>query len=328
MSGLFAEKSQIPGTDLHVSFATVGTMMFGKRADVAESQRIVDVSLDRGVNFFDTANMYQYGESEQILGAVVKTRRDQCVIATKARLGKNDEGKPEGLSPAALNRAIDKSLRDLNMDSVDLWYFHAPDEKVPIEDSLETAAKIVQSGKVRYLGLSNYGAWQCEEILNLCTENHWPRPVIVQMIYNPLMRQIEYEFTRFVKARDLYLTVYNPLAGGLLTGKYASLEDEEKGGRFSKDNSMYRNRYWSQRFLDGMFELKKIADGESLSLTHLALLWVAQQDAVRNVLLGPSNLAQFEDCLAAGDHGLSDDTLARIESCLAAFEGTDASYAR
>ena len=328
MSAFFARRSQLPGTHLNVSFATVGTMMFGKRADEAESKRIVDVALDRGINFFDTASMYQYGESERILGRLVKDRRDECVIATKVGVGKDDDGNLEGLSPKALRRAIDKSLADLGLDTVDIWYFHVPDREVPIEESLSTMAEIIAAGKARYFGLSNFGAWQCEEILGLCAQHDWPQPVISQMIYNPLMRQIEYEYTRFVESREMFLTVYNPLAGGLLTGKYASLADDRKGGRFSEDNAMYRNRYWSKRFMDGMLALKQIADDEGMSLTHLSLLWVARQPFVHNILLGPSNVQQFEDCLAAGESELTDAALERITLCLDEFEGTDASYAR
>ena len=267
-------------------------------------------------------------EDPPIAGEVEEPRTSHLVKFSPSSLGKDDDGNLEGLSPKALRRAIDKSLTDLGLDTVDIWYFHVPDRKVPIEESLSTMAEVIATGKARYFGLSNFGAWQCEEILRLCAQHDWPQPVISQMIYNPLMRQIEYEYTRFVESRQMFLTVYNPLAGGLLTGKYASLADDRKGGRFSEDNAMYRNRYWSKRFMDGMLGLKQIADDEGISLTHLSLLWVARQPFVHNILLGPSNVQQFEDCLAAEDGELTDAALERISLCLDEFEGTDASYAR
>jgi aryl-alcohol dehydrogenase-like predicted oxidoreductase len=328
MENVLLRETRIPGTELRVPYATVGVMMFGKRADEAESARIVDKALDLGLNFFDTADMYQDGESERILGRALKGRRDQCVVASKAGYGKDEAGKEEGLSATALRRAVDGSLERLGMNCIDIYYFHRPDPEVPVEESLQTMADIIQAGKVRHLGISNHGAWQSLQMIHLCETNGWPRPVITQMIYNPLMRQIEYEYTRLAAAHDLYLTVYNPLAGGLLTGKYASLKDEDKGGRFQQDNARYRKRYWSERFFQGMLGLKAIADAEGMSLTHLTLGWIAQQSAVNNILLGPSNLDQLLDCVQAGEKTISDQGMEKINAFLAEFDGTDASYAR
>jgi aryl-alcohol dehydrogenase-like predicted oxidoreductase len=148
-----------------------------------------------------------------------------------------------------------------------------------------------------------------------------------QMIYNLLVRQIEFEYTRFCKAKCLHLTVYNPLAGGLLTGKYTSLQDEKHGGRFV-DNKNYRRRYWSQRMLDGALALQKIADACGLSLTHLVLSWVARRGCADSILLGPSSVDQFLDCLAAGEKTVPEKTGKQIDAFLADFDGTDACYAR
>lgn len=302
-------------------------MMFGKRADEAESKRICDAALDHGLNFFDTASMYQDGVSEQFLGRALAGRRDRCVVATKVGYGPGPDGGEEGLSREAIERCIDRSLSNLGMDHVDIFYLHRPDDVVPIEESLAAVADVIAAGKARFLGISNYSAWQSLEILHLCEKNGWPAPVMAQMIFNPLVRQIEAEYVSFCRKHDVYLTVYNPLAGGLLTGKYATMDDRDKGGRFV-DNPRYENRYWSRRMFDGMNGLYGVAEDEGMSLTHLTLNWIAQTGVADNILLGPSNADQLEDCVAAGLRSVSDEGLQRIDAFLQEFDGTDAVYAR
>ncbi len=323
----FCEKSVIEGTGLQIPFATVGTMMFGGRADAAESRRIVDAALERGIDFFDTANMYNDGESERILGKILAGRRDQAIVATKVGYGKNAHGAEEGTSRAAVLRAIDMSLDRLGMDYVDVYYLHRPDKNAPIEETLSALVELIKEGKIRHFGLSNFGGWHTLEVLNLCERNGWPRPVMSQMILNLLVRQIEFEYTRLCEAKQLHLTVYNPLAGGLLTGKYTTLQDEAKGGRFV-GNAMYRGRYWSQRMLDGALGLQRIADDCGMPLTHLALCWCAQRGYVDSILLGPSSCNQLLDCLEAGEKAIPDEAMAQIDSFLLDFDGSNACYAR
>ncbi len=327
MANRLLRRVVIPGTDLDIPYAVCGTMMFGKRADEAESLRIVDAALDHGMNFFDTADMYQLGESERLLGRALRGRRDRCIVATKVGYGHDDDGNVEGTSRKAILRAIDQSLADLGMDHVDVYYLHRPDPEAPIEETLEAMDEVVRAGKARYIGISHFGGWQSFEALRLSEGRAWPRPAMSQMIYNLLVRQIEYEYVRLCKTQGLHLSVYNPLAAGLLTGKYASLGDEAAGGRFV-GNAMYRKRYWSQRFFEGMLRLKAIADGVGMSLTHLALSWVAQGDVADSILLGQSNTVQLHDCIAAGDVTISDGTMTQIDTFLADFDGTDATYAR
>lgn len=327
MTNRLLRRVTIPGTDLEFAYAVAGTMMFGKRADEAESKRIVDVALEHGINCFDTADFYQQGESERILGRALKGRRDRCLVATKVGYGHDEDGNEEGTSRKAILSAIDRSLANLGMDYVDLYYLHRPDYEAPIEETLVAMDEVIRAGKVRYFALSNFGAWQSYEVLRLCDQNGWPRPAMTQMVYNLLLRQIKYEYLPFCKKHALHLTVYNPLAGGLLTGKYASLGDEQAGGRFV-DSEMYRNRYWSKRFLSGMLRLKGLADELGLSLTHLALNRIAQQDEADSMLLGPSNAAQLLDCLAAGETTIPEEGMQKVEDFLKEFDGTDASYAR
>lgn len=327
MDNRLLRRVPIPGTELEVTYATVGTMMFGKTADEAESKRIVDAALDHGVNFFDTANMYQDGESERILGRALRGRRGECIVATKVGYGRGEQGEEEGTSRHAVLRAIDQSLANLGTDYVDVYYLHRPDYVTPIEETLAAMDEVIRAGKARYFGISNFAAWQSYEVLSLCEGRGWPRPAMTQMIYNLLLRQIEYEYTAFCKKHDLHLTAYNPLAGGLLTGKYATLADEEAGTRFV-ENRIYRQRYWTQRFFDGMLRLKEIAEELGMSLTHLAINWIAQQDKADSILLGPGNADQLLDGLAAGEATIPEEGMRRIDEFLAEFEGTDAMYAR
>ena len=327
MGNRLLRRVAIPGTDLEIPYAVCGTMMFGKRADEAESRRIVDAALDHGINLFDTADMYQHGVSEQLLGKALAGRRDRAVVATKVGYGLDDEGNEEGTSRRAILRAIDRSLANLAMDYVDIYYLHRPDYEAPVEETLATMAELIEAGKVRHFALSNFGGWQSCDVLRLCDDNGWPRPIMAQMIYNLLVRQIEHEYVRFCKTHALHLTVYNPLAGGLLTGKYASLADEGAGGRFV-GNDNYRRRYWSERFFNAMVELKAIAADLGMSLTHLALNWIAQRGVADSILLGPSNAEQLLDCLAAGGVTIPDEGLARIDAFLDEFDGTNATYAR
>ncbi len=317
----------LPDTDLVVPRATIGTMMFGSRADVHESKQIVDLALDYGVGFFDTANSYNDGESERILGRALKGKRRHAIVATKVGYGTDDRGREEGTSRRAILRAMDLSLERLGMDYVDVYYLHRPDAIAPIEHTLGAMIEVMQAGKARHFAISNFAAWQSEEILAICDRNGWPRPIMTQMIYNLLVRQIELEYIPFCQARNLHLTVYNPLAGGLLSGKYRTLRDARKGGRFV-DNRMYRNRYWSRRMLEGATALGEIATGIGRSLTHLAISWILQRTEEASILLGPSNSMQLLDCLAAGERGIPEPTMARIDQYLRGFDGTDARYAR
>ena len=317
----------LPGTDLSLPPITVGAMMFGKRTEQAEAQRIVDTALDRGLHFFDTANMYNDGESERVLGRALAGRRDRTVVATKVGNWKRGTDAREGLSPDVIRKAIDESLERLGMEVVDIYYLHQPDYNTPVVDSLAAMVELVKAGKVRHVGISNYGGWQSLEILDLCDAHGWPRPVITQMIYNPLVRQLEYEYARFTQAHDLYLTVYNPLAGGLLTGKYASLQDDDSGWR-SRNQTTYRDRYWSPRMFHGMMALNRIAESAHVSLTHLTLQYIARRPFVDNILLGPSTADQFNDGLAAFDTDIPDTVFAEVDTALTEFEGTDATYAR
>src|SRR5580704_4767062 len=193
----------------------VGTMNFGKRTPGEESVRIVHRALERGLRFFDTANAYNDGESERILGRALKGRREACTIASKVGLARL-QGKAEGLSARAVASAIGGTLERLGTDWVDVYYLHAPDHGAPIEETLGAMHALIDSKKVRAWGVSNYASWQILEMLHVCDAREMPRPALSQVIYNLLIRQIEIEHLAFARRYGVEVTVYNPLAGGLL----------------------------------------------------------------------------------------------------------------
>ena len=189
--------------------------------------------------------MYQTGVAETMLGEAIKGRRDKLVIASKVRFKVGDEPDQQGLTRGAILRAIDESLRRLQTDYLDIYYLHAPDHATPIEESLETMNSLVKQGKVRYLASSNYASWEVVEMLWLAKERGWAAPYISQPMYNLLARGIEQEYLAMCKQFGVSTIVYNPLAGGLLTGKHRQ-ETITPGTRFD-NNKLYQDRYWHDR---------------------------------------------------------------------------------
>lgn len=302
----------------------IGTMNFGKRTEEALALRIMARAEERGLVFLDTANMYNDGESERIVGRAIKGRRDKFAVASKAGYGRVN-GKPEGLSQASLLAACDASLSRLATDYIDIYYLHAPDPKTPVEDTLAGIQKLLESGKIRAWGISNYASWQILEMFHVCEKNGLVRPVISQVIYNLLVRQIECEYTRFAAKYELHTTVYNPLAGGLLSGKYRPGADVLKGSRFD-DNAVYQRRYWSDKLLE------LVATYEGLSpdrnLVALAYAWTAARPGIDSILVGPASIEHLDAAIDGCARELSGETARKIDEAHHAYLGTDATYAR
>jgi aryl-alcohol dehydrogenase-like predicted oxidoreductase len=302
------EKRTLPHTDLNVSRLCFGTMTFGKPLDQAGSTTLVDRCIEAGMNFFDTANMYQTGVAETMLGEAIKGRRDKLVIASKVRFKVGDAPDQQGLTRGAILRAIDESLRRLQTDYLDIYYLHAPDHATPIEESLETMNSLVQQGKVRYLAASNYASWEVVEMLWLAKERGWAAPHISQPMYNLLARGIEQEYLAMCKRFGVATIVYNPLAGGLLTGKHRQ-ETITPGTRFD-NNKLYQDRYWHGRYFKAVEELREIARHAGRSLVSLALNWLLHHTPSDVVILGASSLEQLNENLEASEEGpLSEETL-------------------
>jgi aryl-alcohol dehydrogenase-like predicted oxidoreductase len=304
----------------------LGTMNFGKRTDEATSVRIIHAAVERGVALFDTANAYVNGESERVLGRALRGRREGVLVASKVGFGRV-AGRPEGLRPERVVSACEESLARLGMDYLDLYYLHVPDHTTPLEETLSAVRGLLQTGKIRAFGVSNYASWQLVEMNHLCDREGMPRPVISQTLYNLLIRQLDLEYASFLRHHPVHNTVYNALAGGLLSGRYKPGDAVQKGSRFD-DNKLYQGRYWSERFFQLVEAYRAIAAEEGVSLLELAYAWLAQSPLVDSLLVGPATLEQLDAALLGTTRALSRDTLARIDRTHLAFLGTETSYAR
>ena len=302
-------------------------MTFGSQVDEAAAFRIVGRCLDQGVNFFDTANVYNHGASEVIIGKALKGRREKIVLASKVR-GKMGEGADEaGLSRAAIERGVEDSLRRLQTDYLDLYYLHQPDYAVPLEESLEAMHRLVKQGKVRYPASSNYSGWQVCRMQWIAEKSGYKPATVTQPMYNLLARGIEQEYLPMAKEFGVSTVVYNPLAGGLLTGKQKR-EAPLKGTRFD-GNQMYLGRYWHEEDFDAVGELLEIAGKAGRSAVSLALSWLLHHTPIDCVILGASKIEQLEENLRAFDDGpLAADTVSACDGVWAKIRGVSPQYNR
>jgi aryl-alcohol dehydrogenase-like predicted oxidoreductase len=301
-------RRKLPHTDLEVSRLCFGTMTLGKPLDQAGTHHIIAQCLDAGITFFDTANMYQTGVAETLLGNALKGKRDKVVLASKVRYKAGEDPDQQGLSAKAIRRAIDESLKRLQTDHLDIYYMHAPDHTVPVEESLETMNGLVKSGKTRYIGSSNFASWEIVQMLCLAENRRWQAPYISQPMYNLVARGIEQEYLAMCKEFGVSTIVYNPLAGGLLTGKHKH-PYITPGTRFD-DNKLYQDRYWHQQYFNAVERLRQIATSAGRSLISLSLNWLLHHTASDCVILGASKMEQLNENLAATEDGpLSDDAV-------------------
>lgn len=296
------EPRRLRGTDLKVSRLCFGTMTFGKQVDNAAACNMVSRCLDEGINFFDTANMYQAGVSETYLGSALKGRRNKAVLSSKVFSRMGTEPDQQGLSRAAIHRAIEESLQRLQTDYLDIYYLHQPDYDVPVEETLAATDELVRSGKVRWVGTSNFASWQVCEALKLAEARGYKPAPVAQQMYNLIARGLEEEFIPFARQNNVSIIAYNPLAGGLLTGKH-SQSKIIPGTRFD-DNRMYQDRYWHEQNFEAVAALAEIAKKAGHSLVSLAFGWLLQQPAVDCVILGASRPEQLKENLAACKEGM------------------------
>jgi aryl-alcohol dehydrogenase-like predicted oxidoreductase len=314
-------------TRLRVSRVSLGTMMFGGQTSEADSLSIMDYAFEKGVNVFDTANVYNQGASEKITGKGLKGRREKIILATKTGNRMGEDPNDSGLSRRNILKSIDGSLKRLDTDYIDIYYFHLPDYQTNIEETLEAMSGLVSSGKVHYIGVSNYAAWQIADILAVCDKRGYVAPVITQNVYNALTRGIEGELVPFIRAHNMNLTVYNPIAGGLLTGKHKPGEPP-KGTRFSFSRE-YSDRYWTGANFQAVERLAAIAGENGMDLLNLAMKWVNANSDVVSILSGVSRLSQLEQNLAVFETPpLSGGVLARCDEVWQELTGSRFAYNR
>ena len=312
-----------PGAPLSV---VLGAMNFGKRTPVVESERIVRRALERGVTAFDTANSYNAGESERILGRALGRERERVTLSTKAGLGVQP-GRPEGLSPAAMRSALEASLERLGTDYVDIYYLHVPDRKTPIEQTLEGVAELMASGRVRAWAASNYASWELLEMRSIAAARNMPSPVSTQLLYNLLHRELDIEFFAFARRYPIHTMAYNALAGGLLAGRHTFEEKPEKGSRFD-GNAMYQRRFWTREMFARVEKVAEVARSEGLTPVELAYAWLGTRPGIDSVLVGPATVQHLDDALAAIERPVSDAGRARLDELSRSWVGSDTHYVR
>jgi len=315
-------------TDLKVSRLAMGAMTFGGQVTEEEAIPMVDRCLEHGINFYDTANVYNQGKSEIILGKALRGRRHKVVLATKVRGKMGEEPDDVGLKRPAIRRAMEGSLKRLGTDYVDVYYLHQPDWDTRIEETLATMEDLVREGKIRYPAVSNYAAWQVVQMLWHSENYGYVPPTVSQPMYNLLARGIEQEYLAFCEEFKIAIVAYNPLAGGLLTGKHPPENAPAAGTRFD-GNKMYLDRYWHSAYFDAQREIAAIADRAGMSTIALAFRWLLTQPVVDSVLLGASSMRQLEENLKACEGpSLHADVLAECDGVWEKLSGVTPKYNR
>jgi aryl-alcohol dehydrogenase-like predicted oxidoreductase len=321
------ESTILSKTGLQVSRLCFGTMTFGGQTDEATSVQMVERCLDAGVNFFDTANVYTGGTSETFVGRALKGRRHRVVLASKVSIKHGDEPDQKGLSRAAIRRSIEESLRRLQTDYLDLYYMHVPDYATRMEESLAAMDELIQEGKIRNAAFSNYAAWQVTQMQWIAEKNDYKPVLVSQPMYNLLARGIEQEFLPMSKEFGIANVVYNPLAGGLLTGKH-EVAEPMRGSRFDK-NQMYLDRYWHADDFSAVEAVREIARQCGRSMVSLALCWLLHHTSIHCVILGASKLGQLDQNLEAAKEGpLDAETLGALDKAWERLRGVTPKYNR
>jgi aryl-alcohol dehydrogenase-like predicted oxidoreductase len=316
----------VPGTDLPVGRVMLGTMTFGDRVDAPEAHRMVAFAYDHGIRWFDTANKYAEGRSERILGEALRHRGD-VVIATKVRHPVVDGDEAFGLRPRAIVLAVEASLERLGRERVDVLYLHQPDWDVPVADIVGAVDGLVAAGKVGVLALSNHPAWLIAELRAESRRVGTTPPTVHQLMYNLLARDADGEYAHFARTVGLHNVVYNPLAGGLLTGRYAEAATRPSSGRFTQQR--YLERYWHPALLRAAARAAEFARAAGMSPVELAYRWLAGAPLVDAVVVGASSLAQLAENLhAAGRPPLEPGLQARCDELWDELRGPTPRYWR
>lgn len=310
--------------------AVLGTMTFADTVDRDTAAGMLDLARDAGVTEIDTANVYAGGATEEMLGDLLARRRGLFTVATKAGIPHPDAQGAPPLSPRAVRAALEGSLRRLRLDHVDLFYLHQPDPATPLADTVAEVAALADEGLIGRVGVSNFAAWQIAELRHLFGAAGLPGPVVAQQLYNLLARRIDDEYVGFALASGIETMVYNPLGGGLLSGRY-SFEAAPGEGRFatSRLSPMYRERYWDPRMFEAVGALSAIAADAGATLPELALRWLASRPVVGSVLLGASKPDHLTANLAALARGpLPADVVGRCDGVGRQLSGPMPAYNR
>ncbi|MEG3133767.1 aldo/keto reductase [Rouxiella sp. T17] len=314
------EYRQLGRSGLKVSALSLGTMTFGGQGkfaktgqtDVATARRQIALCREAGINLFDTADVYSGGLSEQILGEALGKERHEVLIASKARFPMGEGPNDAGLSRHHILRACEASLKRLNTDYLDLYQLHQWDGLTPLEETLRALEDLVSSGKVRYVGLSNFSAWHLMKTLGVSEAHHWIRPVSQQIHYTLQAREAEYELLPVSHDQGLGVLVWSPLAGGLLSGKYRRNQPQPEGTRHLAE--------WGEppvrdenKLYDIIDVLVEIAEARGVSAAQISLAWLLAKPVVTSVIVGARSEEQLKDNLLAAQITLTADELERLD---------------
>jgi len=320
-------------TGLLVSNLCLGTMTFGLQCDEAVSFSILDRATEGGITFIDTADVYPLGgglptvgRTEEIVGRWLHGKRDRYVVATKCFGRMGPAAWEQGNSRKHILEAVEGSLRRLGTDYIDLYQLHGPDPGTPIDETLDALDDLVRAGKVRYVGCSNFMAYQVARALGRSDTRSVVRFDSVQPRYNLLFRQIERELIPLCAEEGLGIIPYNPIAGGLLSGKHNPSQPPPEGSRFALGSAagVYQDRYWHDREFATVEELRKVAEREGVALVTLAVAWVLANPAVTAPIVGASRPDQLDASLAASDYVLSPELKDELDQATRPYRQGDA----
>ncbi len=321
------DRQTLKGTGTRISKVSLGTMTFGGQVNESDSISIIHKAIDSGVNFIDTADVYNGGITEKVVGKALKWKRDSIVLASKIRWRLGTSDKDQGLSKWHIINGVENCLKRLETDYLDICYLHAPDYNTPLEESLEAMDYLVKQGKVMYVGMSNYAAWQVCQAKWICDKRNYAQPVVTQTVYNMITRGIEQEYLPFSRSLKVGVTVYNPLASGMLTGKYNKEKAPEKGTRLDYNKEHY-NRYWKDSNFSALNELCSIADNAGMKPAELALRWLISQKDIDSVVIGVSCMEQLDENIKACENVLGKDVLEACDKVWDKIKGESFQYNR
>jgi len=312
---------KLGNSGLKVSVLGLGTNAFGKRADQLASERIIHSALDHGINFIDTANIYAGTQSETIIGQALKDKRHEVVLTTKAGLPKGAGVNERGSSRYHLMTELESSLRRLNTDYVDLYQIHTFDPDTPLEETLRTLDDMIRSGRVRYIGASNYYAWELMKAIGISDRLGLNRFISMQTSYSLADRTPERELIPMCLDQGLGIIPYFPLAGGILTGKYSSPEHAPEQSRAVTDPNF--KRFLNEDTILLGQQTKQLADQLGVSPSVLSIAWLMQQPAVSTIIVGATRAEQLEENLKCLDLELSAETSAQLDQISDSFRHGD-----
>ena len=314
MKSNMPQYSTLGQSGLHVPRLWLGTMMFGDQTDEKVAQEIISVTRDAGLNAIDTADNYAGGESERMVGKLIAKDRSRWVLATKVANPIGKEPNDQGLSRRWVMQEIDKSLQRLQTDCIDVYYMHKDDETTPIEETLSSFARLIELGKIRYYGISNFRGWRVARIVETARRMGIAQPIVCQPPYSAVTRLIETEVIPACHHYGVGVVAYSPLARGVLTGKYDTQAQPDPNSRAGRGDKRIHQTEFRRESIDVANQLKAHAISRGMSPTAFAIGWALNNRMVSGVIGGPRTLEQWQDYINALDVEIAPEDEALVDS--------------